>query len=36
MNQDFCQALCIGVATALLSGCGGSQPIGAPDAMPHG
>jgi hypothetical protein len=37
MNRGFIGALCTSVATALLTGCGGSQPaIGAPGAMPQG
>ena len=32
MSRHFCQALCVGVATAFLAGCGGSQPpISAPN-----
>jgi phospholipase C len=26
VSRHFCQALCVGVATAFLAGCGGSQP----------
>jgi len=34
MNRGFIGALCLGVAFALLAGCGGSQPaIGGPGAM---
>ena len=32
MSRHFCQALCVGVATAFMAGCGGSQPpISAPN-----
>ena len=36
MNRRFCQALCVSVAVALLSACGGSQSgIGAPALGPQ-
>lgn len=35
MNRSFIGALCFSVAFTLLAGCGGTQPIGTPRAMPQ-
>jgi len=35
MNRGFCQALGMSVATALFAGCGGSQPVDGPGAVPQ-